>query len=435
MWQRARNFPRKVLGVRIVMRTQLIQEKVQIGSQVEFTLATGNQISGLLTGISLDHITLDGAKGEMTILVESIIAVQNLDNINAIETPSNIPNLDNQVDTFDPSNSKPNKIESPDSANNFPSEVNASSSSDTDTALIDSISEQNETPDVVETDAESVNSILEQDGTSDTADTNTKLKDSDSEQITTSKTADANIESTDLIPEQIITPEATDTNTESIDSTPEQTAISDAVDTHTELGTSNLEKQASEKLTEIEDRFSIQIQSATTTIGLAPLDLTFPAEELEGWRNIQGFYLKWNQIKDYVDSQKTGELDSKSDRILSIIADLEFLIVSFPDSPALKRTLAHFYSLSGNWAEALRNYQAVAIQSEIVDDWCDVAVCALVLNDEKLACYSLWKYFQEVSNIDEENELKDLVCLCWPLGKIQEPSRLLCPVWARRHQR
>ena len=374
------------------MRTQLIQKKVQIGSQVEFTLATGNQISGLLTGIGLDHITLDGAKGEMTILVESIIAVQNLDNIDSIETPSNTPNLNNQADTFDPSNSKPNKIESPDSANNSPSEVKASGSSDTDTALIDStISEQNETHD--------------QDGTPDTADTNTKLKDSDPEQIMTSDTADANTESADPVPELIIPSEATDANTESIDSAPEQTAVSDVVGTHTELGTSNFEKQASEKLTEIEDLFSIQIKSATATIGLAPPNLAFPAEELKGWKDTPNTYLKWKQIKDYEDSQKTGELDSKSDRILSIIDDLKSLIVSFPDSPALKRTLAYFYSLSSNWMEALQNYQAVAIQSEMADDWCDVAVCALVRNNETLACYSLWKYFREASIIDAENEL------------------------------
>ena len=376
------------------MSPQLIQKMAQINSQVEFELTTASKVSGLLKEISSEHVLLDTVNGPVAILVDSIVSVQSLVNANAFESAPNAPNLDNQVDTFDPSNSKPNKIERLDSANNSPSEVKASGSSDTDTTLIDSISKQ--------------------DGTPDTADTNTNLKDSDREQITTSDTADANIESTDPVPERIITSEVTDTETESIDSAPDQTAISDAVGTHKELGTSNLEKQASnnlekqasKKLTEIEDRFSIQIQSATTTLGLAALDLTFPEKELNGWKNIQGVYHKWNQIKDYEDSQKTGELDSKSDGIPSIIADLEFLIISFPDSPALKRTLAYFYSLLGNWTEALRNYQAVAIQSEIADDWCDVAVCALVLNDEKLACYSLWKYFQEVSIIDEENELK-----------------------------
>ena len=66
------------------MQIQLIQKKAQIGSQVEFTLMTGNQVSGLLKEISLEHVTLDAAKGEMTILLESIIAVQSLDNINAL---------------------------------------------------------------------------------------------------------------------------------------------------------------------------------------------------------------------------------------------------------------------------------------------------------------------------------------------------------------
>ena len=325
------------------MDSKLIQKMAQVGSKIEVTLATGNQISGLLTEISLDHITIDR---KMAISVEAVVAVQNIDDINVQGSPSSPPTLDNKVDTPSSLGSNPNKIEAPEHNKLPPSEEVASDPPDVST--------------------ESVNAI----------------------------------------PGVIAPSESSEVEIESIDSVPKQTAISDAVDTNTELGTSNLEKQASEKLTEIEDRFSIQIQSATTTIGLAPLDLTFPAKELKDWQNIQGVYPKWNQIKDYEDSQKTGELDSKSDSILSIIADLKFLIARFPDSPALKRTLAHFYSLSGNWAEALRNYQALAIQSEITDDWCDVAVCALVLNDEKLACYSLWKYFQEVSIIDEENELK-----------------------------
>ena len=62
------------------MRTQLIQKKAQIGSQISCTLTTGNQVSGILTEIGQDHVTLDGAKGEATILVEAIIAVQRLDN-------------------------------------------------------------------------------------------------------------------------------------------------------------------------------------------------------------------------------------------------------------------------------------------------------------------------------------------------------------------
>ena len=57
------------------MQTQLIQKKAQIGSQVEFTLTTGNQVSGILKEMSLEHVTLDAAKGEMT-FGDSIIAVR-----------------------------------------------------------------------------------------------------------------------------------------------------------------------------------------------------------------------------------------------------------------------------------------------------------------------------------------------------------------------
>ena len=63
------------------MRTQLIQKKAQIGSRISCTLTTGDQVSGILTDIGQDHITLDGAKGEATIFVAAIIAVQRLDNL------------------------------------------------------------------------------------------------------------------------------------------------------------------------------------------------------------------------------------------------------------------------------------------------------------------------------------------------------------------
>ena len=333
------------------MKPQLILKTAEIGSQVEFELTTGSKVSGLLKEIGLEHVTLDAAKGEMIVLVESIIGVQNLNDIDPTETVSNASELDNQIETPDSAIRQPDKIDRPDSA--IPS----------------------------------------------------------SNKVIVSESSDANIETTDPVPEQVIISEVEDTNNiESIDSVTEQTAISDAVDPNTELGTSvNLEKQALEKLVEIEKQFSTQIQSATKTIGLGQPDLSFSAtaKELPGWQNMTtSVYSKWNQIKAYEDAQKTDKLGSKPDDIISsIIADLKSLVSQFPNSPALKRILAYFYSCSGNWSEALRNYQTVAVQSEIVDDWCDVAVCGLELNRETLACYSLWKYFQAVSIIDEEDEL------------------------------
>ena len=59
----------------------------------------------------------------MTILVESIIGVQSLDNTNASESSSNIPYPNNQVNTSESSNFKPNNIEGPDSTNLSPTEI------------------------------------------------------------------------------------------------------------------------------------------------------------------------------------------------------------------------------------------------------------------------------------------------------------------------
>lgn len=344
------------------MSPQLIQKMVQIDSQVEFELTTGSKVPGLLKEIGSEHVLLDTANGPITVLVDSIISVQSLANANAFEPMPNTPNLDNQIDTYTPSNSKPSKIKGPDSANNSPEEVEISGTSDTETALIDPIADQNETPDVVETDAESVNSIVEQDGTSDTVDTNTKSKDSDSEQITTSEIENANTE------------------------------LADSVD---------FEGKASEQLDEIDKRFKNEIEDAK--IELKPPDLTFPAKELTGWQNsdIAG---KWLQIKNkYENAQRINELSTKFGRIQPLLTELIPLVRRFPNSPSLKRVTAHFYAVSDDWQEAIHIYQEVAITSEDFNDWFNVAVAALNLNKEELACYSLGKFFQCVSVIDEPN--------------------------------
>ena len=340
------------------MRPQLIQKVAQIDNQIEFELVTGSKVSGLLKEISSEHVSLDTANGSITILVDSIISVQSLDNVNAFESMPNTPNLDNQINISAPSNSKPIKIESPDSVNNSPEEVEASGSSYTDTALIDSISEQSETPDVVETDVESVNSIVEQDGTSDPADTNIKLKDSDPEQITASESVDANI------------------------------------------GHVNLEEQASEQLDEIEDRFKNEIECAK--IELKPPDFTFPADELKGWQNTD-IVAKWLQIKNkYENAQRINELSTKFGRIQPLLIELTPLVRRFPDSLSLKRAFAYFNTLShpDDWQKTIHTYQEVAITSDDPRDWFNVAVSALNLNKKELACYSLEKFFQSVSVID-----------------------------------
>ncbi len=301
------------------MQTQLIQKKAQIGSQVEFTLVTGNQVSGLLKEISLEHVTLDAAKGEMTILVESIIAVQSLDNTNDSESLSNVPDLDSQVDTSEFSNSEPNKVEVLDSENIPSSEVKPPNSSDVDAEPVVSVSDQIEEAEVV----------------------------------------DANTDSTTSV---------------------------------------NFEEQASEKLTEIEKQFNAETEY--TKIELKPPDLTFPAAELKGWQNTD-VVAKWLQIKNkYENAEKINELSAKFGRIQPLVPEIKSLVRRFPNSASLKRTYAYFYAISDDWQEAIQTYQEVAITSEDVNDWFNLAVSALNLNNEELACYSLEKFFYEVSVVD-----------------------------------
>ncbi|MYK93674.1 hypothetical protein F4009_06675, partial [Candidatus Poribacteria bacterium] len=251
------------------MQTQLIQKKAQIGSQVEFRLTTGDLVSGLLKEISLEHVTLDAAKGEMTILVESIIGVQSLDNMNASESPANIPDPGNQVNTSESSNSKPNNIEVPDSTSFSPTEIEVPEDTDANTEPIASMPKEVEASDAAETKAES----------------------------------------TDSMTEVLKIPDDADVNTESNASV-------------------NFEEQISEKLIEIEKRFSNQIESAK--LKLEPPDLTFPAEELTGWQSttIAG---EWIRIKNkYENAEKINELSAKFGRIQPLVIELKSLVKRFP---------------------------------------------------------------------------------------------------------
>lgn len=289
------------------MRTQLIQKKAQIGSQISCTLTTGGQVSGLLTEIGLDHITLNGAKGETTILVEAIIAVQSLDD-QGNESVSSEPT--------------PSQIEPPNSP------ISASNRAGT-------------------------------------------------------------TKSTTISPD----------STEASDSSSISPAQIDGEDSSGSMASVNLKEPASEKLDEIENRFSTEIQSAKLELKLP--DLTFPAKELTDWQGTDAV-AKWLHMKRwYKDVQEYGALSAKVDGFQPVTADIKSLVVSFPESAALKKVLAYFSSISDNWDEALQNYQQAAVQSKKDDDWFEVAVSALRLNKEELACYSLEKFFYGVSIIAE----------------------------------
>lgn len=289
------------------MRTQLIQKKAQIGSRISCTLTTGDQVSGILTEIGLDHITLDGTKGEATILVEAIIAVQSLDDrgsesVSSAPTPSQIETLNSSVPVSNQSGTTKSETISPDS---------------------------------------------------------TEASDSSS-----------------ISPDQI-----------------------EAEDSSESTSSDDLEEHASKKLAEIENRFSAEIQSAKLELKFP--DLTFPAEELEAWQGTDAV-AKWLHMKRWYKAvQENGGLNAKFDGVQPIVADLKSLVMSFPASTALKRLLAYFSAISNNWGEALHNYQQAAVHSNKSADWFDVAVSALRLNQEELACYSLEEFFYGVSIIDE----------------------------------
>ena len=333
------------------MQIQLIQRKAQIGSQIELILTTGDKISGLLKEIGLEHVTLEASNGEITVSAESMITIQSIDSTHASESPSNIPDLDNQANTSESSNSGPNKIEVPNSANISISEIEASDEADVNTESTDTVPGEVEVSDDTDANAES------------------EVEDSDD----------------------------TDANAESTASLPGEVEVSDDTDANAELIV-NFEEQASEKLSEIEKQFNNQIETAK--FELEPPDLTFPAEELTGWQSttVAG---EWIRIKNkYENAKKINELSAKFGRIQPLVIDLKSLAVRFPNSPSLKRVFAYFYALSDNWQEAIQIYQEVAITSENINDWFNIAVSALHLNKEELACYSLEKFFYGVSVIE-----------------------------------
>ena len=263
------------------MLARLIQQKVPLGTRVKFSLKTGKEISGVLTEIGQDHITVESSNGPVTILTEMIGLWENF----------------------------------------------GDEESELDSESID------------------VKSDGSEEGMKDRA--------------------------TEMQEEPVSPPE------------------------------DSLNSEATKKLSEIQARFDAQLEN--TEIELKDPDLTFPAKELIGWQktDVAGVWIRLKNKYEY--AQKINELNPKHGRIQPIISELKSLIERFPNSPALKRALAYFYSLSGNWKEAIQIYQAVTITSEDTNDWFNVAVSALKLNKEELACYCLEKFFYEASIIGEPN--------------------------------
>ena len=362
------------------MRIQLIQQKVPIGSQIILTLKNDEKVSGLLTEIGLDYITLDLANRQKIILADAILMFD-------------LQGQDNEVEAY---NSSDSDTESSDSDTESPdNEVEAYNSTDANTESSDSDTEQVDVPKSTDINTESPDSDTEQVDFPESTDINTESSDSDTEQVDVSESTDVNTESSDSDTEQVDVSESTDINTEQI-------STSESADANTEsTDTANFEEQASEKLTEIVTQFNIEIEA--TSIELEPPNFTFPAKELTSWQNtdVAG---KWLQIKNkYENAKKIDELSPKFSRVKPLLTELKSLVKRFPNSPSLKRVFAYFYALSKDWQEAIQIYQEVAITSDNPNDWFNVAVSALNLNKKELACYSLEKFFYNGSVIDAPN--------------------------------
>ena len=198
--------------------------------------------------------------------------------------------------------------------------------------------------------------------------------------------------------------------------------ISDEVAKKTVLPPINSEEVV-EKLSAIQARFNEQSQNFE--IELKDPDFTFPAEELSDWQETDAA-AKWNKIKNiYEYAQKNNELSPQFDRVQGIVSELKSLTERFPNSLALKRHLAYFYSLSGNRQAAIHIYQEVVITSEDANDWFNMAVSALKLNQQELACYSLEKFFYTGSISDEPKAWSAYVSLLEKFNNYQA-FRELC---------
>ncbi len=361
------------------MRIQLIQQKVPIGSQIILTLKNDEEVSGLLTEIGLDYITLEIANRQKTILADAILMFDVQGEDSEVEATNST-----DVNTVS-TDSVPEQVETPDStdANTEAIDpVEASESSDVKTEPTEPVPEQVEAPDSTDANTESIDPVPEQVEASESSDVKTEPTEPVPEQVGASESSDAKTETSDSVPDQVEAFNPTDADTESTDLV-------------------NPEEQASEKLTEIVTRYNTEIN--ISSIELEVPDFTFPAKELTSWQNtdIAG---KWLQIKNkYENAQKINELSTKFGRIQPLLMEVKSLVRRFPNSPSLKRVTAYFYAVSDDWQEAIQIYKEVAITSEDANDWFNVAVSALQLNKKELACYSLEKYFNGISVIDKLN--------------------------------
>jgi tetratricopeptide (TPR) repeat protein len=161
-------------------------------------------------------------------------------------------------------------------------------------------------------------------------------------------------------------------------------------------------QEAIKKLLEIEARFHVQQQVSSIQVKVP--DFVFPANEVKGKQSANALTI-WNRVKDkYQYAEKINELSAKFGRIQPLVVELSFLAEQFPRSASVKRHLAYFYHLLGDHQKSLALYKESASISNTPLDWYNLAAEALTTGDEALACYSLGRFFQMVSEIEASHD-------------------------------
>ena len=142
------------------MRIQLIQQKVPIGSQIILTLKNDEKVSGLLTEIGLDYITLDLANRQKIILADAILMFDVQGQDNEVEASNPTDTIPDQVEVSNPTYASTEsadtvleQVETPDSIDADPEQVETPDSTDAridSTALVDSEEQASEQLDEIE---------------------------------------------------------------------------------------------------------------------------------------------------------------------------------------------------------------------------------------------------------------------------------------------
>ena len=157
-------------------------------------------------------------------------------------------------------------------------------------------------------------------------------------------------------------------------------------------------QEAIKKLLEIEARFHAQQQVSSIQVKVP--DFVFPAIEIKGKQSANALTV-WNRVKDkYQYAEKINELSAKFGRIQPLVVELTSLAEQFPHSASVKRHLAYIHHLLGDHQKSLALYKESASISNNALDWYNLAAKALMNGDEALACYSLGRFFQMISEIE-----------------------------------